>query len=34
MPATVLCTGNNMVNKVDMVMAIMELLIYVYIMLN
>lgn len=31
MPGTVLYTGNNMVNKMNMVMAIMELLTYDYV---
>lgn len=33
-PGTMLCIRNNMVNKMDMVMANVELIIYDYIMLN
>lgn len=34
MLGTVLCTGNNMVNKMDVVMAILKLLIYNYVTLH
>lgn len=34
MPNTVLCTENNMRNKMDMVIATIELLTYNYIMLT